>query len=75
MNDDIAISRGHPSYVWRFGQDRRLDMMRPRFERPIGQQHIARRRAPGEPPRGGDAVTLGGDADDFFGWVSHRQAA
>jgi ubiquinone/menaquinone biosynthesis C-methylase UbiE len=27
MNDK-AITLGHPSYVWRFGQDRRLDMMR-----------------------------------------------
>jgi SAM-dependent methyltransferase len=28
MQDDKAITLGHPSYVWRFGQDRRLDMMR-----------------------------------------------
>jgi len=31
-NDDKAITLGHPSYVWRFGQDRRLDLMR-RFVR------------------------------------------
>jgi SAM-dependent methyltransferase len=30
--DDKAIHLGHPSYVWRFGQDRRLDLMR-RFVR------------------------------------------
>src|SRR5512143_458853 len=28
MNDDPAIRRGHPSYVWRAGQDRRLAMIR-----------------------------------------------
>lgn len=27
-NDLKAISLGHPSYVWRFGQDRRLDLIR-----------------------------------------------
>ncbi|MBI5876076.1 MAG: methyltransferase domain-containing protein [Chloroflexi bacterium] len=27
MNDDPAIRRGHPSYVWRAGQDRRLAMI------------------------------------------------
>ncbi len=26
--NDKAITLGHPSYVWRFGQDRRLDMIR-----------------------------------------------
>jgi SAM-dependent methyltransferase len=26
--DDKAIHLGHPSYVWRFGQDRRLDLIR-----------------------------------------------
>ncbi len=26
--DDKAITLGHPSYVWRFGQDRRLDLIR-----------------------------------------------
>jgi SAM-dependent methyltransferase len=26
-NEDKAIRLGHPSYVWRFGQDRRLDMI------------------------------------------------
>lgn len=26
--DDKAIALGHPSYVWRFGQDRRLNMIR-----------------------------------------------
>ncbi len=26
--EDKAIKLGHPSYVWRFGQDRRLDMIR-----------------------------------------------
>lgn len=26
--DDKAITLGHPSYVWRFGQDRRLNMIR-----------------------------------------------
>jgi len=26
--DDKAIRLGHPSYVWRFGQDRRLDLIR-----------------------------------------------
>jgi SAM-dependent methyltransferase len=26
--EDKAITLGHPSYVWRFGQDRRLDLMR-----------------------------------------------
>ncbi len=30
--EDKSIKLGHPSYVWRFGQDRRLDMMR-RFVR------------------------------------------
>lgn len=30
--DDKAIHLGHPSYVWRFGQDRRLDLIR-RFVR------------------------------------------
>ena len=34
----------------------------------IGQQQIARSRAPGEPARGGDAIALGGDADDLF-WL------
>jgi len=28
MTDDKAIRLGHPSYVWRFGQDRRLEMIR-----------------------------------------------
>ncbi len=28
MNEDKAIALGHPSYVWRFGQDRRLDLIR-----------------------------------------------
>lgn len=28
MNDEKAITLGHPSYVWRFGQDRRLNMIR-----------------------------------------------
>jgi SAM-dependent methyltransferase len=27
-SEDKAITLGHPSYVWRFGQDRRLDLMR-----------------------------------------------
>ena len=27
-NDSKAITLGHPSYVWRFGQDRRLDWIR-----------------------------------------------
>lgn len=26
--DDVAIRRGHPSYVWQFGQDRRLNLIR-----------------------------------------------
>lgn len=28
MTTDKAIQLGHPSYVWRFGQDRRLDLIR-----------------------------------------------
>lgn len=28
MNEDKAITLGHPSYVWRRGQDRRLDLIR-----------------------------------------------
>jgi SAM-dependent methyltransferase len=28
INEDKAIRLGHPSYVWRYGQDRRLDMIR-----------------------------------------------
>jgi SAM-dependent methyltransferase len=28
QSEDKAITLGHPSYVWRFGQDRRLDLMR-----------------------------------------------
>ncbi len=28
IDQDKAIRLGHPSYVWRFGQDRRLDMIR-----------------------------------------------
>ena len=28
MQNDKAIQLGHPSYVWRFGQDRRLDLIR-----------------------------------------------
>lgn len=28
MQDDKSIQLGHPSYVWRFGQDRRLNMIR-----------------------------------------------
>jgi ubiquinone/menaquinone biosynthesis C-methylase UbiE len=28
LQEDKAIQLGHPSYVWRFGQDRRLDMIR-----------------------------------------------
>jgi ubiquinone/menaquinone biosynthesis C-methylase UbiE len=28
LQEDKAIHLGHPSYVWRFGQDRRLDMIR-----------------------------------------------
>jgi SAM-dependent methyltransferase len=28
QTEDKAITLGHPSYVWRFGQDRRLDLMR-----------------------------------------------
>ncbi len=28
LKQDKAIRLGHPSYVWRFGQDRRLDMIR-----------------------------------------------
>lgn len=27
MNDEKAIKLGHPSYVWRFGQDRRLNLI------------------------------------------------
>ena len=27
LNDDKARTRGNPSYVWRFGQDRRLDLI------------------------------------------------
>lgn len=30
--EDKAVRLGHPSYIWRFGQDRRLDLMR-RFVR------------------------------------------
>ncbi len=32
MTDDKAITLGHPSYVWRFGQDRRLNMIRAYLE-------------------------------------------
>ncbi len=28
IDDEKAISLGHPSYVWRFGQDRRLNLIR-----------------------------------------------
>ena len=28
MSQDKAIQLGHPSYVWRFGQDRRLNLIR-----------------------------------------------
>lgn len=28
LREDKSIRLGHPSYVWRFGQDRRLDMIR-----------------------------------------------
>ncbi len=28
MGEDKAIALGHPSYVWRFGQERRLDLIR-----------------------------------------------
>jgi SAM-dependent methyltransferase len=28
MSEDAAITLGHPSYVWRFGQDRRLGLIR-----------------------------------------------
>jgi ubiquinone/menaquinone biosynthesis C-methylase UbiE len=28
QDDSKAITLGHPSYVWRFGQDRRLDLIR-----------------------------------------------
>ncbi len=28
MHDESTITRGNPSFVWRFGQDRRLDMIR-----------------------------------------------
>ena len=28
MEDEKAITLGHPSYVWRFGQERRLDLIR-----------------------------------------------
>ena len=28
MTEDKSIKLGHPSYVWRFGQDRRLEMIR-----------------------------------------------
>ncbi len=28
LDQDKAIHLGHPSYIWRFGQDRRLDMIR-----------------------------------------------
>jgi SAM-dependent methyltransferase len=28
MNEDKAIALGHPSYVWRFGQERRLELIR-----------------------------------------------
>jgi 2-polyprenyl-3-methyl-5-hydroxy-6-metoxy-1,4-benzoquinol methylase len=28
IHEDKAIRLGHPSYVWRFGQDRRLDLIR-----------------------------------------------
>ncbi len=28
IDQDKAIRLGHPSYIWRFGQDRRLDMIR-----------------------------------------------
>jgi SAM-dependent methyltransferase len=28
VSEDKAIKLGHPSYVWRFGQDRRLDLVR-----------------------------------------------
>ena len=28
MHDESTITRGNPSFVWRFGQDRRLEMIR-----------------------------------------------
>lgn len=28
MNEDKAIALGHPSYIWGYGQERRLDLMR-----------------------------------------------
>jgi len=28
LEQDRAITLGHPSYVWRFGQERRLDLIR-----------------------------------------------
>ena len=57
----------------------RRDVVRPGLDRAIGQQHVPRRDAPGEAARRGDAVALGGDADDRFGGdvfrFGHRQAA
>ena len=47
----------------------RLNMVWPPFEAAVRAQQVPRRRAPGEVARCGNAVTLGGDADDWF--VSH----
>ena len=54
---------------------RRLNVMRPRLERAVRAQQVARRSAPSESARYGDAIALGSDTDDFFGLVSHRHAA
>ncbi len=65
---------------------RRLDVVRSPFERSVRQQHVAGRGAPRKTATRGDAIPLGGDAQDFLGAevrlgcgfvdvVVHRQAA
>ncbi len=57
----------------------RGNMVRPRLNRPIGQQHIARSNPPGKSPSRGYAIALCGNSDDLFGLLvfrfTHRQAA
>ena len=51
----------------------RLDVMWTPLERAILAQQIARRCAPGKTARCGNAITLGGDADNLF-VLAHKQA-
>jgi hypothetical protein len=53
---------------------RRSGVVRARLQRAVGQQQVAGARQRRVAARRGDAIALGGDADDFFGG-GHSAAA